>query len=68
MLMEKKQVRACGPDLHLFGGAAGNRTRRKNPVDLRKYRETARESTRKDVGRPADTPKSVDDINNTQSR
>jgi hypothetical protein len=34
----KKLARACGPDQLLLCGAAGNRTRHKNRVELRKYR------------------------------
>ena len=35
-------------------GAAGNRTRYKNPAELRKHRSWLRQTTRKYVKRPAD--------------
>jgi hypothetical protein len=50
------------------GGAAGNRTRRINPVDQQEHSESLRESTRADVVRPAGTSTGVDDINTGSSQ
>jgi hypothetical protein len=49
--------------LAFCGGAAGNRTRRINRLDLRRRRILRRETTRNNAKRPADTPDGVDGIN-----
>ena len=56
MLMKRKLARARGSDQLSLCGAAGNRTRPKNQLDLPKQWNRRRETTRNNLDRPADTP------------
>ncbi len=56
LLLGSPRKASCRSAAVLSGGAAGNRTRRRYSLDLRKHRESLRETTRNDAGRPANTP------------